>query len=547
MLWISIRCLLPMTSVKLRTGDLNMSHSGQKSNDYSFDVAIVGAGPVGLMLGCWLKMLGVDVCIFEKRSTRSINSKASSLNASSLAILHSLGLQDRFESVGQKVHDLKLYWLGKRLMRVNYRRLKSRYDHILCLTQPKTEEILEKHFLSVGGKLVRGVEVEWFNADRDAVCISTRDLARGTTESHVVKYVVGCDGGKSKVRSILGIDFPGADHGSGFVMFDAVIDWQGDKLSVHYFVNHDGFLIMIPLSDGNHRVIIKTTHPPSGDERTRTVAEFQEMVKQHGPPGVLIKEIVWQSHTRYYNRLASKYRVGRVFLAGDASHLFSSIGGLGMNTGFQDAFGLAWRLGGVVEGRLSDKVLDSYESERRGLTQALISSTDATTRLITGAEGGQSPSAQGWMPWMTNRQRIKGLPVHYAGLGQQYGSGLLSRSRGNLVGTFIPYFEFTLDAKKLCSYDLINGRDFLIVHVMSNGQIPAPISSLSGVTCISLDAEFAGHLEAMDRLSVSIGEYIFIRPDGIIAARGLTGSEGELNELMASIFINCPIQPFEAD
>jgi 2-polyprenyl-6-methoxyphenol hydroxylase-like FAD-dependent oxidoreductase len=480
------------------------------------EVVIVGAGPIGLLLGCWLRKLGIGVRVLEKRATRSTQSKAVSMNAYSLAILHALGIYDQFDAAGKRVQDLHLYWQQKRLMRVNYRRLPSKYNYILCLVQPKTEALLEAHFLASGGILQRGVEVVRLQADSDGVHVYTNHNEVGKEKRLTAQYVIGCDGGKSMVRQHLGFSFTGRDHGTGFIMVDTIISWSGDVNRVHYFVSEDAFLILIPLSDKKHRIIIRTPNNEKEKIVGNKLAIYQDLVTKYGPSGLVLHDIVWESNTTYYNRLAEHYGHGRVLLAGDACHLFSSIGGLGMNTGFQDAFALAWRLAGILKKRFREKVLASYELERRALIQHLITSTNEMTALITRVN--RDPTAlRDWMPIMANRQRLATLPLHFSGLSQRYEKGLLAENNEGLVGRLIPYFKLTQQEKYLCSYDLIDGCYF---YVLYGNALPDDVFWSQYKTLIK---PFQLHpddwQQACNCLGLQAEETVLMRPDGIIAAK----------------------------
>lgn len=493
------------------------------------EVVIVGAGPIGLLLGCWLRKLGIGVRVLEKRMTRSTQSKATSMNAYSLAILHALGIYDQFDAMGKPVQDLHLYWQQKRLMRVNYRRLPSKYNYILCLTQPKTEALLEAHFLASGGILQRGVEVVRVQAESDAVRLYAHHHAMGREECFTAQYIVGCDGGKSMVRQQLGFSFTGSDHGTGFIMIDATISWSGDVKRVHYFVSEDAFLILIPLSDNKHRIIIRTPNNEKEKIVGNKLKVYQDLITQYGPANLIIHDVVWESNTTYYNRLAEHYGYGRVLLAGDACHLFSSIGGLGMNTGFQDAFALGWRLAGILRKRFSEAVLTSYEVERRTLVQQLINSTNEMTALITRVN--RDPVAlREWMPTMSNRRRLATLPLHFSGLSQRYEKGLLVEKIEGLVGRLIPYVEFTQQEKYLCSYDLIDGCYFYLIY---GNALPDSIFWSRYKDSIQLIRLHSDDWQRLcNCLDLQADETVLMRPDGIVAAKT---SVNDINNVFSSI------------
>lgn len=482
---------------------------------YVNEVVIVGAGPIGLLLGCWLRKLNVNVRILEKRATRSTQSKATSMNAYSLAILHALGIYDQFVVLGKRIQDLHLYWQQKRLMHVNYRRLPSMYNHILCLEQPKTELLLEENFLALGGILQRDVEVLHLQEHVDTIHIYAQHNETKKDERIIARYVVGCDGGKSKVREQLGFSFTGKDHGTGFIMIDATISWAGDLTRVHYFVDENSFLIIIPLSGNKHRIIIRTQNNENEIINENKLEEYQSLVKKYGPSNLVLHDIIWESNTTYYNRLSEHYGRGRVWLAGDACHLFSSIGGLGMNTGFQDAFALAWRLAGILKKRFNETVLDSYEVERRALMQQLIDRTNEMTALITRVN--RDPLAlRDWMPIMANRKIFRMLPLHFSGLGQRYEKGLLVENNKNLTGRLIPYFKLSQHKHYSCSYDFMDGCYFYLLHNQDLSEDVFWLKHKALIKFIQLNTD--DWQQACRSLDLHTEEIVLIRPDGIVAA-----------------------------
>lgn len=491
-----------------------------------YDVIVVGAGPVGLLLACTLKRLGLRIAVVEKKATRSTQSKASSMNAYSLAILHTLGIAPRFLAVGKQICDLVVYWDDHRLMRVDYRRLSSPYSYILGLSQPETEALLEAYYLELGGELFRATELSDFVETDSGIAVSL--LPHGQL---MCRYLVGCDGGRSTVRTLLGVEFSGIDHGVGFIMFDSRITWGGNLNQVHYFVKEGSFLIVIPQAAGTHRIIMKTRDGETVDEDASDKTErFQALVDKYGPAGIHIGTVIWQSRTLYYNRLAGHYRRGRIFLAGDSCHLFSSIGGLGMNTGFQDAFALAWRLAGVIQQRFSPNVLDSYEKERRSLTLQLITATDINTRLITRLDTDEQGPLRDWLPLMRNRSHIAhGFPNNFSGLGQRYRDGLLLAESGDLTGGLIPHVRFMTPDGFRSSYDLIDSEHFLLLasSPVSPNLAERLLLHDTSVRIIMIDrTEMNRH--ALRVLRLEDGGTMLIRPDGIVCIQSTGRTEQKI-------------------
>jgi 2-polyprenyl-6-methoxyphenol hydroxylase-like FAD-dependent oxidoreductase len=485
-------------------------------SDPSCNVVIVGAGPVGLLLGYLLRKNGVSVQILEKHGARSAQSKASSMNAYSLAILHAAGIVSPFLSAGKPVRDLLLYWKNRRLMRVNYRRLPSRYNYILGLSQPETEALLEQSFVAAGGVIRRGTELLGFDQGAHGVTVHHAGGAPLACD-----YLVGCDGARSTVRQLLGLEFSGADMGVKFFMFDGKIRWHGDLGKVHYFVRDHSLFLIIPQANGNHRVIIKSEGEHVWPAGAGDLPFYQRMVELYGPEGVRVDAVYWESESRFYNRQSSRYHAGRVYLAGDACHLFSPVGGLGMNTGFQDALNLAWKMAGVLKGRYRDTILQSYTDERRAISQQLIASTDLTTRLILRLERDEHGPLQGWLPKMVNRGKIaRDYPLNFSGLAQRYQPGPLVPGKGPLVGRLIPFFDIDDGGPLRCSYDLIDCAGYVLLSAAPwPAALQARLRRFGFVRALALARGAIGAVAAR-QLFGDGGDAVLMRPDGVVCLQG---------------------------
>ncbi|QGW89112.1 NAD(P)-binding protein [Enterobacter asburiae] len=469
-----------------------------------YQVLIIGAGPVGLLLACVLKKNGIDVAVIEKRASRSTYSKALSMNAASLALLRALGVAQRFERSGKEIGDISIHWNKKRISHIDYRHLSSCYQHILAIPQPETERLLEEYFIELKGEIARSATVIAVENSSEMTVI----LADGTAINS--DYVVGCDGSHSTVRDLAGITFSGFDYNIDFYLFDAQVSWQGKGNEVHYFVDEQGFIIVIPLADGNYRFVLRY---PRRDTSKPSVAEYQAILSRYIPQSIVIERVLWESTSQFYNRLASRYRKGPLFLAGDACHLFSPIGGLGMNTGFQDAWNLAWKLTAVIHQHQPDSLLDTYEEERRTVATLLRDSTDTTTRLIARIDR-DSEKTGPWLPHFRNRHLARTLyPQLFSGLSQSYSGSSLICEGGNLSGRYLPYLTLLQQQKRVMSYDIVDGKHYLLIVYSEN----LPLQINNQLTDYPLNIYSIDSNNADKKIEINTGEYIFVRPDGFVA------------------------------
>ncbi|MEG0635252.1 MAG: FAD-dependent oxidoreductase [Pseudomonas sp.] len=478
-------------------------------------VVVVGAGPVGLLTAYLLRRMQVQVTVIERHSMRSTQSKASSMNAYSLAIMDMVGLADAFVEQGMPIRDLLVYWNNRRTMHVNYRHLPTEYDYILGISQPETEAVLENAYRAVGGDLQRGCSVTALSQTEQGVEVALDDGRMLSCD-----FVVGCDGSRSTVRSLLDIDFEGSDFNVDFFMFDAHVSWDGARDNVHYFVREDSFFLIIPQAGGTHRVIIKASDGKVAQVQGDPLAYYQALTDRYGQCGVRLERIIWESNSRFYNRLARHYAQGRVFLCGDACHLFSPVGGLGMNTGFQDAFNLAWKLAGVLDGSMSTSVLKTYEQERRPVAQQMIAGTDANTRLILRQDRDEAGSLKHWLPRMANRRHIATtLPMTFSGLGQRYQGEVQAAGGGRWVGHLLPYARLLTDQGVQSTYALVQGGRFVL---LAEGECPGDLRQyLEASGRVSIVRAIDNQVGSSKAMALLEGEALLVRPDGVVAVQAM--------------------------
>ncbi|NHL70386.1 NAD(P)-binding protein [Burkholderia ambifaria] len=403
-------------------------------------ILIVGAGPVGMTLAALLAQYGIRPRIVDKRAAPSDGSKALAVNAASLKVLDRIGIAQRIVEHGERIHDIHVYLDGTPIVHIDCARARGTpYPFSIALPQPETERILSAHLLGHGIAVERPVSLNAVHDGGDRVDV-TLENGRGSVEHARFDYVVGCDGSRSTVRTSLGIDFLGRDYRSFMLLIDAHIDWPFKRAGhADYFVRDSGFIIVIPLPDGLYRIVMSENGGDLRDmKRPRTIDDYQRIVDRYATHPLRLRNVVWESQAPLYNRLASRFGNGRVLLAGDAAHLFSPIGGLGMNTGIQDAANLAWRLAGVAKGGYATTVLDAYRTERRQMAERLVASTDETTSLITRDGSNLAERARRWMPAMENRPSLRrAWPLAFTGLGQRYDSD--ADAGHPLVGVHVPF------------------------------------------------------------------------------------------------------------
>ncbi|WP_399894272.1 FAD-dependent monooxygenase [Streptomyces sp. BBFR51] len=383
--------------------------------DKTEEVVVVGAGPTGLWLAAELRLQGVPVTVLEARTERDPHSKALTLHPRTLEILGMRGLADTFVDEGVPVPTGHF---GSLESRMDFKVLDTPYPFTLFLPQARTEALLEGHALSLGARVLRGHRVTDLEQTPDAV----RVRAEGPEGAYVLRarYVVGCDGTRSRVRRAAGIDFPGTDATVWGWLGDVVLD-RSPALPLSAS-GPDGGIMAVPMPGGVTRFVGHTPQDRGVDHPGElTLEELRERTRRVLGDDFGMRDPRWLSRFGNATRQAAAYRKGRVLLAGDAAHMHFPAGGVGLNVGFQDATNLAWKLAATVLGTAPEGLLDTYHAERHPVGADLLASTRAQTALMTG----YSPEGQalrdvlseliGTVPDFSRAlaERLSALAVHY--------------------------------------------------------------------------------------------------------------------------------------
>ena len=339
------------------------------------EVLVVGAGPVGLFMAASLARLGIRVRIIDKEPRPSDRSKALVLWPRSLELFDIHGMVEPFLAEGLRVSDIHLTAGRKSLMRASLRHLPGAYPFGLFLPQSDTERLLTAELARLGITVERPVELVSFTPGETRVA-AVLSHADGRTETVQPDWLIGCDGAHSTVRQGLAVPFEGDTLPSNWVLADLMLDGPL-ALEEAISLTPAGVLALFPIGRGRWRVVADV--PESND--VVTLAAVQHLLDTRGPAPLVARNPLWLGRFTINERIAAQYRVGRVFIAGDAAHVHSPAGGQGMNTGLQDAANLAWKLALVCHGRLHARVLDSYSPERRAIGTQVLMQAGRMTRL----------------------------------------------------------------------------------------------------------------------------------------------------------------------
>jgi 2-polyprenyl-6-methoxyphenol hydroxylase-like FAD-dependent oxidoreductase len=348
------------------------------------DVAIVGAGPTGLVAAVRLAQLGISYILLDARPGPTLTSNAALVHASTIELLAELEVGDRLVDRGQVMRRIVMVDRGRPLISIQLDDLPSSYPFALGVPQSTTEELLARRLDALGGSVRREWCVEALAQSRDEVAVTGFDHSGPEPVPFELRarFVIGADGSHSVVRSAIGLDFPGDTSAATFVLADIALDAPSaadDEATIN--LSPQGVTVLGRLPGGNQRMVATVE---DGDERLVVDSTFVEkMLRERGIKATPLAEPAWSSQFRIHHRVADRFRVDRVLLAGDAAHIHSPAAGQGMNTGIADGFDLATTLAAVLRGESDDAFLDHYAVRRRKAALEVLRFTDRVTRVAT--------------------------------------------------------------------------------------------------------------------------------------------------------------------
>ncbi|HEX5046227.1 MAG TPA: FAD-dependent monooxygenase [Gammaproteobacteria bacterium] len=469
-------------------------------------VVVAGAGPTGLMLAGELRLAGIDVAIVERRPNQGLTgSRARGLHARTIEVFDQRGIADRFLAQGQTAQVAS--FAGVRLDIGDF---PTRHPYGLALVQSNIEQILAGWVEELGTPIYREREVTGFVQDDRGVDV---ELSGGPRlRAH---YLVGCDGGRSCVRKAAGIDFLGSDATTSNLLAEVEVgeeppQWglRRDAIGLHGLTKVEG--------SGKVQVLVTEQRVDSGREPTLTdlrealTAVYGTDYGAHSPS--------WISRFTDMARQAAAYRNGRVLLAGDSAHVHAPDGGLGLQTGVQDAVNLGWKLAQVVDGTSPDSLLDTYHAERHPVGARALRHTLASVALRR--EDDRTTALRDTVAELLALDEArKRFAAAMSGLDIRYDLG----DGHPLLGRRMPDLDVTAGDRALRVFTLLHDARPLLLSFGEPGRFDvAPWAD----RVRAVDAAYAGAWELPALGRVAAPGAVLIRPDGYVAWVGEASAQG---------------------
>ncbi len=495
-------------------------------------VVIVGGGPTGLMLAGELALAGVDVAIVERRANQDlIGSRGGGLHSRTIEVLDQRGIAGRFLSQGYVAQVAGFAWI-----RLDITDFPTRHNYGLALRQQYIERILADWVGELGAPIYRGRDVTGFAQDDTGVDVELSD-----GESLRADYLVGCDGGRSLIRKVADIEFPGWDPSTSSLIAEVEVgeepEWglrRDDKGIRSFSRMEDGGSggpvgVMVTEQHAGHIGHIghigHTSEPTLRDLSEALIAAWGTDYGVHSP--------TWISRFTDMTRQAASYREGRVLLAGDAAHVHYPVGGQGLNIGVQDAVNLGWKLAQVVKEISPDSLLDTYHAERHPVAARVLRNTMAQVALLR-ADDRVDALRETMSDLLSMDEPRKRFAAMMSGLDIQYDLG--DGGEGHpLLGRRMPDLDLVTANGPLRVFTLLHDARPVLLNLGEPGE-PGGFDITPWADRVQLiDAHYEGLWELPVLGAVTAPTAVMIRPDGYVAWVG-DGTDLGLRDVLTTWF-----------
>lgn len=526
------------------------------------DVLVVGAGPVGLFAANELKRHGLNCRIIDKKNGLSDKSKALGLHIRSLLMFENTGFFEEVIKRGVSCDYLVAKASGKTIAEVGFNILPDTLDYMIMLAQNETESIFYQALLD------KQIPVEWqselinYQQNQHQVLAEIKK-ENGEIETVNARWLLACDGGRSKVRDISGVSFEGGDYDTHWWLADVHIDWHYPLNKLIMYFSEKGPIACFPLAEKRYRLVMKASSDWDFNQDPG-LEQIKQALLERSHENITVYDPIWISRFYIHHRQISHYRHENIFFAGDAAHIHSPLGAQGMNTGLQDIYNLVWKLA-LVQKKLADEsILKSYHEERYPVGKQVVFITDKMTRAMAI----KSPfliAVRNQIVRMISSFKTprKMLLSHLSQLKINYRKSPIVENHANGIkaGDLMPNMALFKDLQKVSLLQMLEGTQhhlliFTGTHAVDVHSLNAVVQDIQSkysqqITCwIIINADFnPQHVQVncevlQDRFNNAHKHFGFkksafclIRPDQYLAFTSSPANERQLNTYLQKLFI----------
>jgi len=518
------------------------------------DVLIVGAGPTGLMMACQLAVHKVSFRIIDKKEFPSANSGALVVQARTLEIFEQLGIAGEAINEGIVADRIDILYDADKIAGTSIKNIGSnlsQFPFLLMLEQSKTERLLLKFLSDRGHYVEREVHFKSFvqNKNRITTDVIMPDGSAQTIES---EFIVGADGSNSAIRNFLKIPFKGKTYPKPIFILDCGAISEIRTGAISFAFSKTAVTGFFPL--GNERWRVDGSFPKSiKKSKTITLETITKGLQRWNNLNFSIHDTEWFSVSHSQQRYARTIRVGNCFLAGDSAHVHTPVGAQGMNTGIQDAHNLAWKLAFVLKQRAKPELLDSYSTERLGVSKGFARYSDKVFKMVTSTNLVVKLYRTFVLkfffirifPKLENKEGSR--QKFFKSISQidiQYKSDFRSEKKAEKMfslgtpkpGYRLPYVEFIYNSISTNSHKILDSNGFTILVLTQDLTQEIKILSENYKLKVVMIKNLPETAKLYATLGIKYSGYYLIRPDSYIAFRSATIDCSEVQRYLEQLF-----------
>jgi 2-polyprenyl-6-methoxyphenol hydroxylase-like FAD-dependent oxidoreductase len=498
-------------------------------------ILIVGAGPTGLTAALELRRFGVPVRVIDQALDPSTTSRALGIQARTMELLEQRHLIDEILRLGNAAGFGSIYGDGKRLVRIDFGTVHSRYNYLMMLSQAETERILREAIAGLGVEVEWGTKMVGFTQDtlarsNNKVQATLRNKT-GAYETIGVPWLISAEGTHSTVRTTLNMDFAGMTVPKQYMLGDVRVDGDLPPTDFHIFGSEHGFMALFPLAEGHFRLI--ADNPIHGrHDGNPTLEEIQEIYDQRAAVPARFHDMTWSSWFTINSRMVHHLRMGNLLLGGDAAHIHAPAGAQGMNTGMQDMINLCWKLALHIQGKAPLELVETYGRERIPVIQNVLRGTERINDMIGAQDHAFRAVFEHIAPIVGGIRAVQSHTAnHMAQIDFGYHDSPLSenhRSHGSVkAGDRIPELTVRHRGSDWATTRLLRLLDpygfvLLVAHGLEGARLDTRLAdAVSGasvpVQIVEMAPSPGDEGEGYAHLVGGRGDVFLVRPDGYVA------------------------------
>ena len=521
---------------------------GRDMNENLKPVLIAGAGPTGMMAAIELSRFNIPVRLIEKKPEPETTSRAIGVQARTLELLEQRGLGSSLVEHGNHGRAFCLYGDGKRIWRLEFRGIDSKYNYLLFVSQAETENVLREALDKAGVRIERNLTlIALGQADRDTNLTAVLQRGDGSLEQFECSYLIDAEGSHSTARNTVGLHFEGKSHIEDYALGDLHVDGDLDETDFHIFSSVHGFISLFPMGGRRFRLMADNPIKKPSDGTNPSLEQLQEIYDQRSHIPAKFRDMSWSSWFHINSRMVGHLQVGKVFFGGDSAHIHSPAGAQGMNTGMQDMINLCWKLAMVMKGEAKPELLETYSQERIPVIQSVLKKTEAVNDAIASENRLFRSVFNHVAPWLVGMDNIQhNATEHISELALNYRESPMSISGGHSgelrAGDRVPDVPVTVlhsdgssetQPRPATTFSLLDPSVFTLLYCNIPGpaKMHSEVQSVIGPWHHMMREHLVTAIPGQDKFRKDFGaapSIVLVRPDGYVAFAGTDNSIGKL-------------------